>query len=345
MSQDSSLTRISGQSAPAPWPIRYDGAVAAVSTLAFAVTVLGGNVDPVACPAFPTDPATLVGDSAIAVLGVDVDAFAKTSTGAALLPALRADLGLAEALEILDDCKIELARTYALTLARDRSDGRMVVIQARGVGSTSTLACLADELRARSDGVDPWQRVAAGHSRTRCHDTLEFVDGSRAWIINDYTLVWARGGLADSGAARLDGDEAAQLPGSLRAAFGRLDRSGHVWLAANLDDADRRALPWPWAASVTTLTAAVDLSEGLHAVVSLAAPDVATTASLRELVLAGFADLADRLDDYGVEHRLREHARVGIVEGVVAAALSLDERELRSIRTHIGERIRGRGPL
>lgn len=287
----------------------------------------------------------LVPAAATAVLGIDVDAFAKTSTGKVLLPSLRADLQLAEALEILDDCKLALERTYAVTLAREPGDGRLAVVQARGLGHVDTLACLADELRARSDGGEPWTREPAGAGAFVCHDSLALADGSRAWIINDYTLVWARGSFIASVGARLDGREAAELPVALSDEFARLDRSGQLWLAALLDDADRRALPGDWVSNTESITAAIDLSKGLRAVFSLSAPDVATTAVLRELVLVGLVNLADRLDEYGVEHRLRERGRVGLVAGVVAAELLLDEGELRTIEAKIGERVLGRGPL
>jgi hypothetical protein len=313
--------------------------------LALAAAILGANADPTTCLAFPDDPAVLIPAAATAVLGVDVDGFAQTATGKVLLPSLRADLQLAEALEILDDCKLALERTYAVTLAREPGDGRLAVVQARGIGHDDTLACLANELRARSEGGEPWIREPAGTGTSVCHDSLALADGSRAWIINDYTLVWARGSFTASVGARLDGREAAELPVALRDELARLDRSGQLWLAAQLDDADRQTLPGNWAASTESITAAMDLSEGLRAVFSLSAPDVATTAALRELILVGLANLSDRLDEYGVEHRVRERGRVGIVAGIVAAELLLDEGELRAIQAKIGERVLGRGPL
>lgn len=279
------------------------------------------------------------------MVGIDVDALAKTSTGKVLLPSLRADLQLAEALEILDDCELALERTYAVTLAREPGDGRLAVVQARGIGVDATLTCLANELRARTEGGEPWTREQAGVGTSVCHDSLALADGSRAWIINDYTLVWARGSFIASVQARLDGREAAELPVALRDEFGRLDRSGQLWLAAQLDDADRRTLPGEWVSNTESITAALDLSDGLRAVFSLSAPDVATTAVLRELVLVGLANLADRLDEYGVEHRVRERGRVGVVAGVVAVELLLDEGELRAIESNIGDRVLGRGPL
>ena len=308
--------------------------------LALSALILGANADPAACPAFPEDAAVLIPTSATAVVGVDVDTFAKTSTGAVLLPSLRADLQLSEALEILHDCKLSLERTYAVTLAREPGDGRLAIVQARGIGLDATLECLGAELRARSDGREPWVRESG-----TCHDSLAIADGSRAWIINDYTLVWARGSFVASVGDRLEGREAMELPIALREEFARLDRSGQLWLAAQLDDVDRQTLPGSWATMTESITAALDLSDGLRAVFSLSGPDVATTAALRELVLVGWANLADRLDEYGVEHRMREHARVGIVQDVVAAELVLDEKELRAIEKRIGERIVGRGPL
>lgn len=308
--------------------------------LAFAALISSANADPTACPAFPEDPALLVPAAANAVVGVDVDTFAKTSAGAVLLRSLRADLQLSEALEILDDCELSLERTYAVTLAREPGDGRLAVVQARGIGLDRTLECLGAELRARSDGREPWVR-----ERSSCHESLAFADGSRAWIINDYTLVWARGSFVASIGARLSGREALELPAALRDEFGRLDRSGQLWLAAQLDDEDRKTLPGSWGSITESVTAAVDLSDGLRAVFSLSAADLGTTATLRELVLVGWANLADMLDEYGVEHRMRERARVGIVDGVVAAELVLDEGELRAIQQRVGERIVGRGPL
>jgi hypothetical protein len=311
---------------------------------------------PPTCPAFPADPAELIPNTATAVLGVDVDSFAQTSTGKALLPALRADLQLSEALEIVDDCQLALERTYALTLARDRGDGRFAVIQARGIATAASLSCLAVQLRARDDGVVPWTL-----DQQPCSPGLALADGSRAWIINDYTLVWASGGFIEPVAARLEAREPLGLPSSLATELGRLDaqwpappkpgppegppdRSGHVWLAAILDEHDRQTLPGAWAASASSITASLDLSDGLRARFTISAPDVGTTASIRELTIAGLLDLAARLDAYGVEHRLRERAGVGIIAGVVAAEIVLDERELRDIRSKIAERIRGRGP-
>jgi hypothetical protein len=320
-------------------------AVFALGELVLAAAILGANADPTACPAFPDDPAVLIPTAATAVLGVDVDELAKTPTGKVLLPSLRADLQLAEALEILDDCKLALERTYAVTLAREPGDGRLAVVQARGIGHDDTLACLANEIRARTDGGEPWTREPAGTATSVCHDALLLADGSRAWIINDYTLVWARGSFMAPVEDRLDGREAAQLPVALHDEFARLDRSGQLWLAAQLDDEDRRTLPGEWVANTESITAALDLSDGLRAVFSLSAPDVAAVAVLRELILLGLATLADRLDEYGVKHRVRERGRVGIVAGVVAVELLLDEGELRAIEAKIGERVLGRGPL
>lgn len=296
-------------------------------------TVLG-------CPAFPADPSEVAPDSTTVLLGVDVDRFAQTSTGKALVPALSADLQIAEALEIVGDCGIELERTYAMVLARDSGDGRMVAVQGRGLGEAKTLACLAAELRARNDGVEPWTREATG-----CFDSLALADGSRIWIANDYTLVWAAGGFVDPIAAKLSGGTPIGLPVSLDGELGRLDRSGHLWLAAKLSAGDRAALGSAWSREAESLTVAIDLSKGLRVVASIAAGSVTALASTREHVLGALAQLAVRLDEYGVEHRLRERARVGIVAGVVAAELELDERELAAIRTNIGERIEGRGPL
>lgn len=296
-------------------------------------TVLG-------CPTFPADPTEVAPDSTTALLGVDVDRFAQTSAGKAVLPALGADLAIAEALEIVADCGLQLERTYALVLARDAGDGRMLAVQGRSLGQAATLECLAAELRARNDGVEPWTREP-----TACFDSLALTDGSRIWIANDYTLVWAAGSFIEPITAKLTGATPLGLPNSLADELGRLDRSAHLWLAAQLSDHDRKLLPGAWSREAESLTVAIDLSQGLRAVVSLAASSAVALASTRDQLLAGFAELAARLDEYGVQHRLRERARVGIVAGVVAGELELDERELASIRTNIGERIRGRGPL
>ena len=296
---------------------------------------------PATCPAFPAnDPARIFPSTSTAVFGIDVDAFARSSIGAALIPALRADLRLAETLEILDDCGLSLERSYALSAARGPGEGRAIVAQARKIGEAKTLSCLENELRARNDGAVPWIRAEAG-----CYPSLDFGEGERAWIINDYTVVWARGSFVAPIADRLEGREAMTLPTQLQDEFARLDRSGHLWLAAELDDSDRRTLPGAWARQTTSLTAAVDLSTGLRGVFSLAAPDVATTANLRDLVLVGFAELAERLDALGVQHRVRERAGVGIVEGVIGVEIVLDEAELAEIRAKVGEQVEGRGPL
>lgn len=294
-----------------------------------------------ACQEFPAaDPAVLVPSAASVVLGLDVDAFAKTSIGKSALPALRSDLQLAESLEILEDCGLELERSYALTAARAPDGSSMVVAQARGIGTPATLECLAAELRAREDGADPW-RAQPGS----CYPELAFTGDARAWLINDYTAVWASGSFVEGVAARLEGREAMQLPTALSEEFARLDRSKHLWLAAELADGDRAALPGAWASMAQSLTASIDLSQGMSAVFSLSGADVASTVTMRELVLLSFTELAERLDSFGVPHRIRERAAVGIVDGVVAAALELDERELLAIRRQIGEQIRGRGPL
>jgi hypothetical protein len=170
-------------------------------------------------------------------------------------------------------------------------------------------------------------------------------DGSRIWIANNYTLVWARGAFVEAVAAKLGGATPLGLPQTLDAELGRLDRSGHLWLATKLSADDRRALPGAWSREAESLTVAVNLSAGLRSVVSISASTATALAITRDQLLASFADVADRLDDYGVRHRLREHARVGIVEGVVVGEVELDEAELRSIRTRIGEQIHGRGPL
>ncbi|PRQ05656.1 hypothetical protein [Enhygromyxa salina] len=312
----------------------------ALDTLGLIAALTAANIAPPTCPSFPADPAELVPSTATVVLGVDVDALAQTPAGKALLPALRADLQLSEALEILDDCQLSLERTYALTLARDPGDGRFAVVQARGIGTSQTAACLAAELRARNDGAPPWTVEPQ-----TCATSLALADGSRAWLINDYTLVWASGSFIDPVSARLEAREPLALPSTLAREFSRLDRSGHLWLAAQLDDHDRQTLPFPWAQEASSITAAIDLAKGLHATFTISAPNVAATANIRELTIAGLLDLDARLDEYGVEHQLRERARVGIVDGVVGAELTLNQAELHSIRTNIAEKLHGRGPV
>lgn len=292
------------------------------------------------CPEFPADPSEVAPDSTTALLGVDVDRFAQTSTGKALLPALEADLQIAEALEVLADCGLEIEHTYALVLARDAGDGRMLAVQGRGLGETATLECLAAELRARNDGVEPWTRA-----QTACFDSLALADGSRIWIANDYTLVWTAGSFVAPVTAKMTGAAPIGLPQSLASELGWLDRSGHLWLAAKLSAEDRAALGGAWSRAAEAVTLAADFSTGMRAIVHLAADGVAALASTREHLLASFAALAVRLDEYGVEHRLRERARVGVVGSVVAGELELDERELAAIRSKVGEHIRGRGPL
>lgn len=302
----------------------------------------GASAPGASCADFPEDPVTVVPDGATAALGLDVDAFAKTEVGKALLPALGADLEFAEAIEVLDDCALSLERTYALTAARDGGDGRAVIIQARAIGEDATLRCLADELRARSDGAEPWTR-----GRVDCAERLELADGSRAWIPNPYTLVWARGAFVDPVEAVVTGARDPAVPASLSEELGRVDRKAQLWLAVQLSAEDRRALSASadWAREATSVAASVDFSKGLQARMSFAAGDIESLVSLRERVVAGLLGLAKRLDDWGVEHQMREHAAVGIVDEVVAAELSLTAAELRSIRKHVGERVRGRGPL
>ncbi|NVB41126.1 hypothetical protein G6O69_25020 [Pseudenhygromyxa sp. WMMC2535] len=313
-----------------------------LSGLFFAVLWAQPSAPPAAaCTEPPADLATWLPDGASSAIGLDVDAFAKTAIGRALLPALRADLQLAEALEIIDDCGLRLERTYALALARDPGDGRAVIVQGRGLGEDETLACLADELRARADGQAPWTRSAS-----TCGDVLEFGDGSRAWIVNPFTLVWARG---DTFIAQTDaliaGARAPALPPSLATELARVDRSEQLWLAAALSSEDRRALPEAWSREATSVTLSANFDDGLLARMSFGAADIASLATLRELVIAGLIGLAERLDSYGIEHELRERARVGIVDGFVGAELSLDAGEIDDIRERVGERIIGRGPI
>jgi hypothetical protein len=311
-----------------------------------------------ACLEFPDDPSLVAPDSCSAMLGVDVDAFARTSTGGALLSALAADLVLAELLEVAGDCGLAPADTYALVLARDPDDGRMLALQARGLGQAATLDCLAGELRARNDGADPWVAEPGG-----CFPSLAIapeLGGGRIWIANPFTLVWARGAEFEQAiAAKLAGSTPLGLPSTLAGQLAHLDRSGHLWLAARLDAAARATLPGVWAKDAEALTVAANFGDGsggaagLRVVVSLAASSVTALASTRDRLIASIVALAERLEDYGVDHQLRERARVGIVAvdtagdgaSLVVAELEFAEAELRQIRAKIGEHIRGRGPL
>ncbi|MCA9697411.1 MAG: hypothetical protein KC431_07790 [Myxococcales bacterium] len=292
------------------------------------------------CPSLPADLAELLPTTVTTAVALDVDAFTKTAVGKAVLPALHGDLQLSEALEILGDCGITLERTYSLLAARDDEDGRLVLVQGHQLGEDATLACLGHELRARNDGVDPWTRSQGA----ACIDRLEFVDGSRAWVANDYTLIWARGDdFAASIEGTLTGARAHVVPPRLEPVLRRTDRKAQVWVAALLDLDDRRTLPGSWPRDATSLGASIDFSSGLAASLTFGAPDVATRVSLRERVIADVLTLGARLDEYGVEHELRERARVGIIDDHVALELELDAGELLQIREHIGERITGRG--
>lgn len=313
-------------------------------SLGLALALLG----PPACPDVPSDLATLVPEGATIVAGVDVDAFAKTAVGRATLPALRGDLQLAETLEVLDDCGVQLERTYAAVVARDGGDGRLAIIQGRGLGEAATLTCLAAELEARSDGATAWTRRERG-----CVDTLELGGalggpGARAWVANQFTLVWASGPFVEPVEDVLLGEVPPTLPANLATELGRVDRDAHAWLAARLGEDERAALPWAWARETTALTVAIDLSDGLALLATFAAPDVAGLASLQQRVVNGILALGERLDEYGVDHQLRERARIGVVDDggqVVAARLDLQADELRSIQTNVTERLEGRGPL
>ncbi|GEM_PF-2307930 len=320
-----------------------------LAALACGVPGLEDTPAPVACPDLPTDLATLVPEGASVALSLDVDAFAATSVGRAALPSLRADLQIGEILEVIDDCHIQLERTYSLLAARDRGDGRIVVLQARGIGEPKTLACLSAELTARNDGVRPWAPAPAACGRRFKLDPTLSPTSSSLWVVNPFSLVWAQGAFEQPVGTLVAGGGSPALPESLEAPLARVDRSAQLWLVAALSDRDRRALPpsWTqsWAVETTSLSLAVDFSSGLSALATFATADIATLASLRERVLGGLSGLAQRLDDFGIEHELREHARVGIVEQLVIAEVELDLAELAAIRAEVGERIQGRGPL
>lgn len=332
------------------------------SSLLLTLTLSGSGAPAPSCPALSGDPLEHVPASATTVVGLDVDALAKTAVGRALLPALRADLQIAEALEILDDCGLELARTYAMIAARDAGEGRMLVVQGRGLGERSTLTCLEAELQARSEGASPWTREAG-----TCGESLALRDGSRAWVVNDYTLVWARAGLADRVAEQLEGraplacqiagtDEApSACPEAERGALAeplaaRVDREAQLWLASTLSAGDRDALAGSgpaagWARDTQQITASMRFDAGMQGSATFTAPDAEALVRLRERVVAAFLRAAERLDDYGIEHRLRDNTRLGIVEDFVAVEFEISARELAAIRERVAERVRGRGPL
>lgn len=269
------------------------------------------------CPTLPATSLELVPQTATLAVGGDVDRIVGTAIGQALVHGLEADLQVGEALAILGECGVALEHVDEVWLARDAGEGRLLFARADALGQPGTLACVATELRARDHGRDPWT------AQTGDCTTLDLRDGSRAWLLGTDALVWARGSMIPAI------EQPDPQPSPL---LGSVDRSAHAWLAATLDRPH-------WAIEARSLVAAIDLERqgraGLWADFALTAEDLASTATLRDRMLGLIARFADHLDALGVEHRLRERARVGIVGGALVGEVELDIREIEQIHAQL----------
>ncbi len=276
------------------------------------------------CPTLPADPLELVPDTATLVAGANVGRIVDTALGRALVHGLEADLEAGEALTILAECGVELERIGEVWLARDAGEGRLVVAQADSLTDGQTLECIATELRARDpDRRQPWTRQTG-----EC-PTYELRDGSRAWVQGD-VLVWARGSMI-SAVAGPDHRPTSELVTRIAGLDDR--RQAHAWLSAAFDR------PPAWAIEARSLVAAIDLEAqgrpGLSASFTMHADDLASTATLRDRMLGLFERIAEQLDGLGIEHRLRERARVGLVDGTLAGTIEFDADELRQIHAKL----------
>jgi hypothetical protein len=271
-----------------------------------------------ACPTMPADSLELVPSTASAVIGGEVDRIVGTELGKALVRGLEGDLPIGETLEVFGECGVTLDEVGEVWLARDDADGRLLFARADGIGEPETLACVTTQLRGRDRGRDPWTSAS-----TNDCTTLDLRDGSRAWLLGSDALVWARGSMI---AAVEQPDSQA---GTLIAA---IDRRAHAWGAATLDRPS-------WAVEARSLVAAVDLERkgraGLWIDFTMSAGDLAATATLRDRVLGLLVQFADRLDALGIEHRLRERMRVGLVDGVLLGELEFDLGELQRIHAQM----------
>jgi hypothetical protein len=284
------------------------------STLSMMLTLLA------TCPSLPTDSLELVPETATLAVGGEVDRIVGTRIGQAVVRGLEADLQVGDALGILAECGVDLGDLGEVWLARDAGEGRLLFARSDALANPETLACLATELRARDQGRDPWTT----RSTSDC-TTLDLRDGSRAWVLGTDALVWARGSMITA----IEQPDADAKPSALLDA---VDRRAHAWLAAVLDQPS-------WAIEARSLIAALDLEQqgraGVWIDFALTADDLASTATLRDRVLGLVAQFADRLDALGIEHRLRERTRVGLVDGALLGTLELDVRELEQIQAQL----------
>lgn len=283
------------------------------STLSMALTLLS------ACPTLPADSLELVPETATLLVGGEVDRIVGTAIGQAVVRGLEADLQVGEALQILGECGVALDHVGEVWLARDAGEGRLLFVRTDALADPETLACMATELRARDRGRDPWTTT---RSTSECA-TLDLRDGSRAWLLGSDALIWAQGSMITA-LEQPDGKRNPLIP--------TIDRQAHAWLAAVLDQPS-------WAVEARSLVAAIDLEQqgraGLWADFALTADDLASTATLRDRVLGLLAHFADRLDALGIDHRLRERVRVGLVDASLLGTLELDARELEQIHAKL----------
>ncbi len=289
------------------------------------------------CPLI-SDELTLLPDPTTTAISVDVDGLLSTPLGRGLESWLAADRQIGDALEWLGDCGLEPEHVDTLLLARGTADERMLRAKLDRALEPETLACIEGEWRARLEGDEPWR--AGPHA---CGARLDLHDGSRAWLLDDGSLIWARGGFVEAIEERLAG-RARASDAALDDELARVDRSAEIWLASELDERARRDLPGDWAIGVQSLGASLRVDAGLELEASFEARDLDASVSLRQRLLGGLASLADRLDGYGVEHRLRERAGVALVDDAVVLRLELDARELVQVRERLDGAIQG-GPL
>ena len=266
----------------------------------------------------PAANVKLLPGAATLMAGVDLAAVSKTGAWATIKEL--APGKLPRALEVATTCKVGPDTWKRATMAADpKKDDTAVLLEATGIGKTTTLDCLHDELRDVF-GREPWASDSAGKR-------LQIDDDAVALVVSDNALIITSPDWEDAVQQRREGNGPAAEDGVLAPLMPRTQRRKHLWIAAVLPD-DAHLGPGSSGPPAKDVTAWIDLADGLHLHVAVGVDDPKAGRTQLDSV---WSTARSSVTAFGIPQPVVDSVKIGDEDGTVTVEAKATDTELAEL--------------
>lgn len=294
-----------------------------MSRLVSVVVLASLCVGPVACKkpkGVDVDPRQLIPADADAVIGFRLDPVRSSPLGAAIGGAMRTDRDLSAVMDAAVECKVALEPLGGFVAGKIDGESFLGVIEAPGIGDEDLVKCIETEARERTG-----EKTGFFLFETRGDVSVTPQEGGGYLIIlNKDAIAVVDRTWEDAVFAAIAEPSKRNTETALAKALAELDAKTHLWIAALVSETAAAELgDFEGGEGLRTVTASVDLSQGIGLATRLGFTDAEKAGAFRTTLPEAAKAIAPSLGEVGLPTNLLDALKVAGEGPVVTADLQI----------------------